>query len=103
MKEMTMQAVNPEKRIDRVRCTWAGVLIVVAAASAVSRPAAATEKFAAQTGVPCAQCHEYPTGDMRLTPFGQAFVANGFKLPKTPSKPGPDESKPPANETTPPK
>ena len=37
--------------------------------------AAATEKYAAETGVPCAQCHQYPTGDARLTPFGKAFVA----------------------------
>jgi hypothetical protein len=49
--------------------------------------AAATEKYAAATGVPCAQCHQYPTGDARLTPFGKAFVTNGFKLPATEPKP----------------
>lgn len=61
------------------------------------RSVEATEKYAAQTGVPCAQCHVYPTGDARLTPFGEAFVANGFKLPANESKPPADGSKPPAD------
>ncbi len=63
----------------------------------------ATEKYAAETGVPCAQCHQYPTGDARLTPFGKSFVANGFKLPTTGPKPPTNGPKPPSSDTPPPK
>ena len=48
----------------------------------VSRPAEATTKFAAQTGKPCTQCHQKPTGGTALTPFGEKFKANGDVLPK---------------------
>ncbi|MFZ0423412.1 MAG: hypothetical protein WAL80_11090 [Xanthobacteraceae bacterium] len=48
----------------------------------LSRPAEATTKFAAQTGKPCAQCHQKPTGGTALTPFGEKFKANGDELPK---------------------
>ena len=51
-----------------------------------SRPAAATTKYAAETGKPCAQCHQHPTGGPELTPFGEKFKANGYKLPKEPLK-----------------
>lgn len=47
-----------------------------------SRPAAATTKYAAETGKPCAQCHQHPTGGPELTPFGEKFKADGYKLPK---------------------
>ncbi len=70
--------------------------LMLAVACISPRSVDATEKYAAQTGVPCAQCHVYPTVDARLTPFGEAFVANGFKLPaKTPKAPV-DKPKPPA-------
>jgi hypothetical protein len=83
-----------------------GASIVTAFLMAVASPiilctAAATEKYAAETGVPCSQCHQYPTGDARLTPFGKAFVANGFKLPATEPKPPMRESKPSPSDTTP--
>jgi hypothetical protein len=79
----------------------AAILIALIAPLVMGRTAAATEKFAAQTGKPCAQCHNYPAGDLKLTPFGKAFVANGFKLP--PERPPAQTSKPPANGATPPK
>lgn len=47
-----------------------------------SRPATATTKYAAETGKPCAQCHQHPTGGPELTPFGEKFKADGYKLPK---------------------
>lgn len=78
---------------------WAGVLTVGLASGTVPGVAEATERYAAQTGVSCPQCHE---SDMRLTPFGKAFVANGFKLPKNPSPPA-DDSGAPASGATPPK
>jgi hypothetical protein len=46
-------------------------------------PAAATTKFAQETGQPCAACHVRPDGGTELTPFGKAFEANGYKLPKS--------------------
>jgi hypothetical protein len=48
----------------------------------ISRPAAATTTFAAQTGKPCAQCHQHPTGGPALTPYGEKYRANGNELPK---------------------
>jgi hypothetical protein len=48
-----------------------------------SLPAKATPQFAADTGKPCGQCHESPSGAGKLTSFGQAFKANGYKLPET--------------------
>jgi hypothetical protein len=52
------------------------------AAVLVSRPAQAKPEFAAQTGLPCGQCHVAQTGGGKLKAFGEAFKANGYKLPK---------------------
>jgi len=49
----------------------------------ISLPAKATPQFAADTGKPCGECHESPSGAGKLTAFGQAFKANGYKLPET--------------------
>lgn len=46
-----------------------------------SRPARATPQFASQTGKACGQCHENAAGGGKLTAFGEAFKANGNKLP----------------------
>jgi hypothetical protein len=81
----------------------AAMLIFAAAAGNASGPVQATEQIAAQTGVPCAKCHDLAAGDMRLTRFGKAFVANGFKLPKNSPKPPRDDSKPPTSGTPSPK
>jgi len=62
--------------------TTGAVIIAGAMVLAVSRPATATAKFAQQTGKPCAQCHQNPTGGTELTPFGEKFKANGNELPK---------------------
>jgi len=48
----------------------------------VPRPAAAKPEFAAQTGFPCGRCHVSQTGGGQLKPFGEAYKANGYKLPK---------------------
>jgi hypothetical protein len=47
----------------------------------ISLPAKATPQFASETGKACGQCHENASGGGKLTSFGQAFKANGNKLP----------------------
>jgi hypothetical protein len=44
------------------------------------RPADATPQFAAQTKLPCGQCHASPAGGGKLKPFGERFKAKGNKL-----------------------
>jgi mono/diheme cytochrome c family protein len=48
----------------------------------VSHPAAATPKFAAETGKSCGDCHTAAAGGGPLTPLGEKFKANGNKMPK---------------------
>jgi len=56
------------------------VALLLAAVLAVGpRPAAATQAFTKETGLPCGQCHVGPTGG-KLTPFGEKFKANGFQV-----------------------
>ncbi len=60
------------------------VAILVAGTAIMSTPrsAAAKPEFAAQTGRACGACHQNAAGGGKLKPFGEAFKANGFKLPK---------------------
>jgi hypothetical protein len=46
------------------------------------RVAKAKPEYAAQTGLPCGQCHVDQAGGSKLKPFGEAFKANGYKVPK---------------------
>jgi len=46
------------------------------------RVAQAKPEFAAQTGLPCGQCHVNPAGGGKLKAFGEKFKANGFKVKK---------------------
>ncbi len=57
-------------------------LIAGTAGLIISLPAKATPQFAADTGKACGQCHESASGAGKLTSFGEAFKANGYKLPK---------------------
>jgi hypothetical protein len=59
----------------------AAVLIVGAAATLSPRQAQALPAYAAQTGLPCGKCHENPAGGGPRNAFGQAFAANGHKVP----------------------
>ena len=59
----------------------AAIIFIVATSLTTSRPANATSAFATQTGKACGQCHEKAAGGGKLTPFGEAFKANGNKLP----------------------
>jgi hypothetical protein len=67
-------------------CTVAGIgtalLVGMTATLAVSTPASAKPEFAAQTGLPCGQCHSNPAGGGKLKPFGEKFKENGFKVKK---------------------
>ena len=48
---------------------------------AVPKPAAALPAYAASTGKACAACHVNPAGSGPRNAFGEAFAANGHKLP----------------------
>jgi hypothetical protein len=67
-------------------CTAVGIgialLVGMTAALTVSTPASAKPEFAAQTGLPCGQCHSNPAGGGKLKPFGEKFKENGFKVKK---------------------
>ncbi len=64
-----------------VVCTTA-TLVAGMACLVNSLPAKATPQFASDTQKACGQCHESPSGAGKLTPYGEAFKANGYKLPK---------------------
>jgi hypothetical protein len=71
----------------------ATALILGLAAFVSIQPAAATRAIAQQTGLPCGRCHVNPAGGGQRTAFGNAFAANGNKVPSTtkadkPSAPG---------------
>jgi len=59
-----------------------GLAALVAAAMLVATPreASAKPEFAAQTGLPCGQCHANPAGGGKLKSFGEKFKANGNKV-----------------------
>jgi mono/diheme cytochrome c family protein len=63
-----------------------GVAIAVAAAGGVlaigaSSIASALPAYVSQTGQACGACHTNPAGGGPLTALGDAFAANGRKLP----------------------
>ena len=47
----------------------------------VPKPAAALPAYAASTGKACGACHTNPAGGGPRTALGEAFAANGHKLP----------------------
>ena len=63
-------------------------LIVGLAAFATPRPAGALPSYAQQTGLACGRCHVNPAGGGARTAFGNAFAANGHKVPSKGAKPG---------------
>jgi hypothetical protein len=48
---------------------------------AVPKSAEALPAYAASTGKPCGACHQNPAGSGPRNAFGEAFAANGHKLP----------------------
>ena len=59
-----------------------GVLGGVTMMLLLSQSAMAKPEFTVQTSKPCATCHQNPAGGGKLKPFGEAFKANGNKLPR---------------------
>jgi mono/diheme cytochrome c family protein len=53
-----------------------GMLMIAAPKSATALPA-----YAAATGKPCGTCHQNRAGGGPRNAFGEAFAANGHKLP----------------------
>jgi mono/diheme cytochrome c family protein len=66
----------------------ATALIVGLVAFAAPQPADALPAYAKQTGLACGRCHVNPAGGGARTSFGNAFLANGHKLPSKEAKPG---------------
>ncbi len=69
-----------------MKMTLGGALIAtlaIACMFAVSAPrlASAKPEYAASTGKPCGTCHQNPAGGGALKPYGEAFRANGYKVP----------------------
>ncbi len=62
--------------------TAAAALIAGTTSLLVSQPVGATVQFAKDTGKSCGDCHTNAKGGGALTPLGEAFKANGNKLPK---------------------
>ena len=78
--------------ISGVVCGLAGALatalIVGVAAFSVPQRADALPAYAQQTGLACGRCHVNPAGGGARTAFGNAFAANGHKVPSKGAKPG---------------
>ncbi len=76
-------ACKPVKPIVLLTAGFAAALLVTGIIMfAAPRTAQAKPEFAAQTGLPCGQCHVNPAGGGKLKAFGEKFKANGFKLKK---------------------
>jgi hypothetical protein len=62
--------------------TGAAILTAVVVAIVAFRPAQANPQFAAETKLPCTQCHtSAPFTAGNLTDFGKKFHDNGNKVP----------------------
>jgi len=75
-----MDACTTLRKLAPALLSAAAAAALVAATSFAPRPAAAKPEFAAQTKLPCGQCHVSPAGGGALKPFGQKFKDNGYKL-----------------------
>ena len=78
--------------VPGVVCGLAGALattlIVGVAAFSAPQRADALPAYAQQTGLACGRCHVNPAGGGARTAFGNAFAANGHKVPSKGAKPG---------------
>ena len=61
--------------------------IVGVVAFTAPQPADALPAYAQQTGLACGRCHVSPAGGGARTAFGNAFAANGHKVPSGGAKP----------------
>lgn len=58
-----------------------GLAAAGALAIAAPRPAVALPAYAASTGKACGACHTNPAGGGARNAYGEAFAANGHKVP----------------------
>ncbi len=82
---MNGRPVRDERIVKNVLSASAcalGATALLAAVMLVTAPrhASAKPEFAAQTGLPCGQCHTNPAGGGKLKAFGEKFKANGNKV-----------------------
>jgi len=80
-----MNKIRDGRRVKNVLSASAcalGLAALIASAVLVATPreASAKPEFAAQTGMPCGQCHANPAGGGKLKGFGEKFKANGNKV-----------------------
>ena len=59
----------------------AALVVGGALAIAAPKPASALPAYAASTGKACGACHANPAGSGPRNAYGEAFAANGHKLP----------------------
>jgi hypothetical protein len=79
---MTMQTIGLRSQLAVNIATVAAALLLGGVLWISPQPAHALPKYAAETGLACGRCHVNPAGGGPRTAFGQAFAANGHKLPK---------------------
>ena len=72
----------PTRALFGAGAVAAAILIAGAVITLSPRQAQALPAYAAQTKLPCGKCHVNPAGGGPRTDFGNAFAANGHKLPK---------------------
>jgi hypothetical protein len=65
-----------------------GLAIVLGGMWLIPEPANATPGYASQPGLACGRCHVSPAGGGARTAFGNAFAANGHKVPSKGKKDG---------------
>jgi hypothetical protein len=58
-----------------------GVGVMLGGLWLAPQPASATPAYASQTGLACGRCHVSAAGGGPRTAFGNAFAANGHKVP----------------------
>ena len=76
-------ASSVSKKVMLGAAALSGAVLIAGALVALSpRPADALPKYAADTGLPCGKCHVNPAGGGPRNDFGNAFAANGHKVPK---------------------
>lgn len=72
----------PTRVLFGVGALAAAILIAGAVITLSPRQAQALPAYAAQTKLPCGKCHVNPAGGGPRNDFGNAFAANGHKVPK---------------------
>jgi hypothetical protein len=79
--QANQSASRPISTLLRVAvCSGAALLVAGTFVVLAPSPVSAKPEFAAQTGLPCGQCHTTPAGGGELKAFGKKFKANGYKV-----------------------